>query len=76
MQTRTWLIPILTAQPVIGMFPPASLLSGPCAPRTFDFYTASIDELLDFEIPVDFVVGRTGLIHGVSLRFSDFRSGC
>jgi histone-arginine methyltransferase CARM1 len=47
------------------MFPPTSLLSPACAPREFDFYTASIDELLDFEIPVDFVVARTGLIHGV-----------
>lgn len=47
------------------MFPPASLLSPACAPREFDFYTASIEDLLDFEIPIDFVVGRTGLIHGV-----------
>lgn len=53
------------AQPVVGMFPPTSLLSAPCSPKSFDFYTCAKDDLLEFSVPIDYVVSRTALIHGV-----------
>jgi histone-arginine methyltransferase CARM1 len=54
------------AQPVVGMFPPTSLLSAPCSPKSFDFYTCSMQDLLEFSVPIEFVVARTALLHGVS----------
>ncbi|RXK35882.1 histone-arginine methyltransferase CARM1 [Tremella mesenterica] len=57
------------AQPVVGMFPPNSLLSIPCPPETFDFYTCKISDLLKFSTPLDFVVTRTALIHGLASWF-------
>nr|XP_031862897.1 uncharacterized protein CI109_001371 [Kwoniella shandongensis]KAA5529969.1 hypothetical protein CI109_001371 [Kwoniella shandongensis] len=57
------------AQPVVGMFPPTSLVSTACPPRSFDFYTCTKEELLEFTIPVDFVVQRTALVHGLASWF-------
>lgn len=49
------------------MFPPTSLLAGPCPPKVFDFYEAQMADLHEFTIEVNFVVQRTALVHGVSL---------
>ncbi|GFZ42528.1 hypothetical protein JCM24511_00244 [Saitozyma sp. JCM 24511] len=57
------------AQPVVGMFPPTSLLSAPCSPKSFDFYTCAKDDLLEFSVPIDYVVSRTALIHGLASWF-------
>ncbi|WWC87917.1 uncharacterized protein L201_002817 [Kwoniella dendrophila CBS 6074] len=57
------------AQPVVGMFPPTSLVSTACAPKSFDFYTCTKEDLLEFSIPIDFVVHRTALIHGLASWF-------
>ncbi|WVQ78781.1 hypothetical protein IAT38_000872 [Cryptococcus sp. DSM 104549] len=57
------------AQPVVGMFPPNSLIATPCAPKSFDFYTCTKEELLEFSIPVDFVAQRTSLVHGLASWF-------
>ncbi|WVR03796.1 hypothetical protein IAU60_000791 [Kwoniella sp. DSM 27419] len=57
------------AQPVVGMFPPTSLVSSACAPKSFDFYTCTKEDLLEFSIPVDFVAHRTALIHGLASWF-------
>ncbi|OCF57897.1 histone-arginine methyltransferase CARM1 [Kwoniella mangroviensis CBS 10435] len=57
------------AQPVVGMFPPSSLVSTACTPKSFDFYTCTKEDLLEFTIPVDFVVHRTALIHGLASWF-------
>ncbi|WVQ93458.1 hypothetical protein IAU59_000532 [Kwoniella sp. CBS 9459] len=57
------------AQPVVGMFPPSSLISTACPPKSFDFYTCTKDDLLEFSIAVDFVVHRTALIHGLASWF-------
>ena len=54
------------AQPIVGMFPPNSLLSAACAPKSFDFHTVTKSQLEEFSIPIQFVVHRTALIHGVS----------
>ncbi|KAE8539645.1 hypothetical protein D1P53_003579 [Cryptococcus gattii VGV] len=62
------------AQPVVGMFPPTSLISTACAPKSFDFYTCSNDDLLEFTIPIDFIVSRTSLVHGLASWFDlDFQ---
>lgn len=62
------------AQPVVGMFPPTSLISTPCPPKSFDFYTCSNDDLLEFTIPIDFIVSRTSLVHGLASWFDlDFQ---
>ncbi|OXB34743.1 histone-arginine methyltransferase CARM1 [Cryptococcus neoformans] len=62
------------AQPVVGMFPPTSLISTPCPPKSFDFYTCSNDDLLEFTIPIDFTVSRTSLVHGLASWFDlDFQ---
>nr|ODN89259.1 histone-arginine methyltransferase CARM1 [Cryptococcus depauperatus CBS 7855] len=57
------------AQPVVGMFPPNTLVSTPCASKTFDFYTCKREDLLEFSIPMDFVVYRTSLVHGLASWF-------
>ncbi|WVW80173.1 hypothetical protein I302_102150 [Kwoniella bestiolae CBS 10118] len=57
------------AQPVVGMFPPSSLVSTACPPKSFDFYTCTKEDLLEFTIPVDFIVHRTALIHGLASWF-------
>lgn len=63
-----------TAQPVVGMFPPTSLLSTACTPKSFDFYTCSPHDLLEFTIPIDFIVSRTSLVHGLASWFDlDFQ---
>ncbi|KIR97571.1 histone-arginine methyltransferase CARM1 [Cryptococcus deuterogattii 2001/935-1] len=62
------------AQPVVGMFPPTSLISTACAPKSFDFYTCSNADLLEFTIPIDFIVSRTSLVHGLASWFDlDFQ---
>nr|KIR47994.1 histone-arginine methyltransferase CARM1 [Cryptococcus bacillisporus CA1280] len=62
------------AQPVVGMFPPTSLLSTACTPKSFDFYTCSPHDLLEFTIPIDFIVSRTSLVHGLASWFDlDFQ---
>jgi histone-arginine methyltransferase CARM1 len=53
------------AQPIVGMFPPTSLLAGPAPPKVFDFYQAQMSDLLEFTIEVNYVVQRTALVHGV-----------
>ncbi|EJT48358.1 protein-arginine N-methyltransferase [Trichosporon asahii var. asahii CBS 2479] len=57
------------AQPVVGIFPPTSLMSAPMAPKTFDFYTCKLDDLLDFEIPIEFIASRTAVMHGLASWF-------
>ncbi|KAL7419551.1 hypothetical protein Q5752_005462 [Cryptotrichosporon argae] len=57
------------AQPVVGMFPPASLLAAACAPKTFDFYRCANDDLLEFSVPVDFIANRTSVMHGLASWF-------
>lgn len=63
-----------TAQPVVGMFPPTSLVSTACAPKSFDFYTCSPHDLHEFTISIDFIVSRTSLVHGLASWFDlDFQ---
>ncbi|KAK4690036.1 type I protein arginine methyltransferase, partial [Tremellales sp. Uapishka_1] len=57
------------AQPVVGMFPPSSLISTPCPPKSFDFYTCTKEDLLEFTVPIDFVVARTSLLSGLASWF-------
>ncbi|CAD6579793.1 MAG: hypothetical protein TREMPRED_002570 [Tremellales sp. Tagirdzhanova-0007] len=57
------------SQPIIGMFPPTSLLAPPCPPKSFDFYTCKMEDLYDFFVPIDLVVTRTALIHGLASWF-------
>nr|ADE10057.1 AdoMet-MTases [Tremella fuciformis] len=57
------------AQPIVGMFPPSSLIATPCPPKTFNFYTCSTESLLEFSVPIDFVVTRTALINGLASWF-------
>lgn len=59
---------------MVGMFPPTSLISTACAPKSFDFYTCANDDLLEFTIPIDFIVSRTSLVHGLASWFDvDFQ---
>lgn len=44
-------------------------MSAPMAPKTFDFYTCKLDDLLDFEIPIEFVASRTAVMHGLASWF-------
>lgn len=57
------------AQPIVGMFPPPSLVSSACPPKVFDFYDAKMADLHEFTVDVDFVIHRTALVHGVSLCY-------
>ncbi|ORY22514.1 S-adenosyl-L-methionine-dependent methyltransferase [Naematelia encephala] len=57
------------AQPVVGMFPPTSLLAAPCAPKSFDFHTCKKEDIVNFSVPIEFVVSRTALIHGLASWF-------
>lgn len=57
------------AQPVVGIFPPTTLMSAPCQPTTFDFYTCAIKDLLDFSVPINFVASRTAIMHGLASWF-------
>lgn len=52
------------------MFPPNSLLDVPCPPKSFDFHTVTKRDLEEFTVPIQFVVQRTALIHGVSFAHS------
>lgn len=54
------------AMPVVGYFHPSLLLSSSRAHKLFDFRTCSVDDLKEFEIPFDFEVGRTGVMHGIA----------
>lgn len=56
---------LTSGQPVVGMFPPSCLLSAFCPPRSFDFHTVNKADLEEFNVPIEFVVSRTALIHGV-----------
>lgn len=53
------------------MFPPSCLLSAFGAPKSFDFHTVTKGDLEEFSVPIEFVVTRTALIHGVSLGLID-----
>ncbi len=55
-----------TAQVIIGMFPPTSLVGPASAPKSFDFHTCTKDDLVDFIMPIEHIVTRTAVIHGVS----------
>ena len=56
------------------MFPPSCLLSAFGAPKSFDFHTVTKGDLEEFSVPIEFVVTRTALIHGVSLGLIDPRA--
>jgi len=55
-----------SAQPVVGMFKPSSLISTPCTPTTFDFLSVKREEIMEFTIPIEFIAYQTALCHGVS----------
>lgn len=60
---------------MVGIFPPNTLISPPCTPKTFDFYTVAIEQLMDFEIPISFVASRTAVMHGLASWFDlDFEA--
>lgn len=63
------------AQPIVGMFPPPSLVSSACPPKVFDFYDAKMADLHEFTVDVDFVIHRTALVHGVSSCYSLYGLG-
>lgn len=45
------------------------------APKTFDFYTCKLNDLLEFEIPIDFIAARTAVMHGLASWFDlDFEA--
>lgn len=44
-------------------------------PANFDFYTCTIDDLLDFSVAIDFVAQRTAIMHGLASWFDlDFEA--
>ena len=60
-------------QPVIGSFDPSLLLT-PCgvadaATHDVDFQTCSVEDLQEIEIPFEFAVARTALLHGLACWF-------
>ncbi|WOO80677.1 Histone-arginine methyltransferase CARMER [Vanrija pseudolonga] len=57
------------SQPVVGIFPPTTLMAAPCPPTTFDFYRCAINDLLDFTVDIDFVATRTAIMHGLASWF-------
>ncbi|BEJ16028.1 hypothetical protein CspHIS471_0506330 [Cutaneotrichosporon sp. HIS471] len=63
------------AQPVIGIFPPGTLMGHAAPPQTFDFYTCTREDLLDFTVHLEFVATRTAVMHGLASWFDlDFEA--
>lgn len=60
-------------QPVIGSIDPTSLLTchgvADAATHDVDFATCSVEDLQRIEIPFEFVVARTALLHGLACWF-------
>jgi histone-arginine methyltransferase CARM1 len=53
-------------QPIVGLINPACLVAPEIAPRNFDFYSLSVEELQDFTSELDWYMPKTCLVHGVS----------
>ncbi|KAI9340427.1 S-adenosyl-L-methionine-dependent methyltransferase [Zopfochytrium polystomum] len=53
------------AQPVVGNFDHRILLGPPCN-HFVDFCTVQTAELLDFVIPINWIIPTTGLVHGIA----------
>lgn len=51
------------AQPVVGYFNPAVLLTTETAQRSFNFTNCTLEDLQKFEIPFSFEVSKTGALH-------------
>ncbi|CAO1631287.1 unnamed protein product [Parajaminaea phylloscopi] len=52
------------ASPVVGCFNPHTLLAG-AVDHVVDFQTVSMEELKRFEIPLDWTIKSTALVHGI-----------
>lgn len=62
-------------QPVVGGFDPKTLMSL-SVEKKFDFFNVDIEELKDIQIPFEFVLEYTGVIHGLAGWFNvTFPSG-
>jgi histone-arginine methyltransferase CARM1 len=56
-------------QAVVGYFSKEILLSSDRATYIVDFNKATVDSLSEFDIPLEFVVDRTSLLHGLACWF-------
>lgn len=57
------------SQAVVGYFAPESALCETAAAYKFDFATCTVAELRDFVIPLDFLITKTAIMHGVGCWF-------
>jgi histone-arginine methyltransferase CARM1 len=44
--------------------------------KHFDFYTIKPEDLLEFEVDLDFIIPKTTLLHGISSWFDTYFKGC
>ncbi|KAJ9119113.1 hypothetical protein QFC22_003604 [Naganishia vaughanmartiniae] len=56
-------------QPIVGLINPACLVAPEIAPRNFDFYSLSVEELQDFTSELDWYMPKTCLVHGIASWF-------
>ena len=57
------------SQAVVGYVAPDILMSSDRAEYTFDFQTCSCDDLKRFDIPFDFAIDKTAIMHGLACWF-------
>ena len=57
------------SQAVVGYFAPESALCETAAAYKFDFATCTVAELRDFVVPLDFLITKTAIMHGVGCWF-------
>ncbi|KAI8870181.1 S-adenosyl-L-methionine-dependent methyltransferase [Ramicandelaber brevisporus] len=60
------------SMPVVGAFNPRSIMTNALAPSAadegyyIDFHTVTMDQLREFTIPINWTIGYTGIMHGIS----------
>ncbi|DBA04130.1 TPA: hypothetical protein N0F65_004238 [Lagenidium giganteum] len=58
------------SQPVVGYFPSGILISAAAVSHVIDFKDATDEELHTFDIPFQFVIDRTAIMHGLGCWFT------
>ncbi|CAM9246138.1 unnamed protein product [Choristocarpus tenellus] len=62
-------------QPVVGYFYAANLISHDRVTYPVDFLTITTEELVDFSVPLRFVISKTAIMHGLGCWFDLSFSG-
>ncbi|EQC27104.1 histone-arginine methyltransferase CARM1 [Saprolegnia diclina VS20] len=58
------------SQPVVGYFSPSVLISGSTVSHTLDFGRMAVEDFHGFDIPFQFTINRTSILHGLACWFT------